>query len=63
MLVVTYYSFFFGFIITAELSSICYTTTEAPVIVYHAKLGALPIEEKKGRGVNCFTYHVTFLRA
>ena len=55
-----------GFIIPAELSSTCYTTTEVPIIAHHAKLGglhlapkgpaiqggALPIKEKKGRGVN-----------
>ena len=54
-----------------------YTTTEAPVIAHHAKLGGLrlapkgpailggapPIKEKKGRGVNWFTYHVAFVRA
>ena len=69
--------FFFCFIIPAELSSTCYTTTEAPVIAHHAKLGGLrlapkgpaiqggapPIKEKKGRGVNWFTYRVTFVRA
>ena len=69
--------FFFGFIIPAELSSTCYTTTEAPVIAHHAKLGGLrlapkgpaihggapPIKEKKGRGVNWFTYRVAFVRA
>ena len=68
---------FFGFIIPAELSSTCYTTTEAPVIAHHAKLGGLrlapkgpaihggapPIKEKKGRGVNWFTYRVAFVRA
>ena len=69
--------FCFGFIIPAELSSTCYTTTEAPVIAHHAKLGGLrlapkgpaiqggapPIKEKKGRGVNWFTYRVAFVRA
>ena len=69
--------FFFCFIIPAELSSTCYTTTEAPVIAHHAKLGGLrlapkgpaiqggapPIKEKKGRGVNWFTYRVAFVRA
>ena len=58
-----------------ELSSTCYTTTEAPVIAHHAKLGGLrlapkgpaiqggapPIKEKKGRGVNWFTYRVAFV--
>ena len=67
--------FFFSFIIPAELSSTCYTTTEAPVIAHHAKLGGLrlapkgpaihggapPIKEKKGRGVNWFTYRVAFV--
>ena len=57
--------------------STCYTTTEAPVIAHHAKLGGLrlapkgpaiqggapPIKEKKGRGVNWFTYRVAFVRA
>ena len=71
------YIFFFCFIIPAELSSTCYTTTEAPVIAHHAKLGGLrlapkgpaiqggapPIKEKKGRGVNWFTYRVAFVRA
>ena len=66
---------FFCFIIPAELSSTRYTTTEAPVIAHHAKLGGLrlapkgpaihggapPIKEKKGRGVNWFTYRVTFV--
>ena len=64
-----------GFIIPAELSSTCYTTTEAPVIAHHAKLGGLrlapkgpaihggapPIKERKGRGVNWFTYRVAFV--
>ena len=68
---------FFFFIIPAELSSTCYTTTEAPVIAHHAKLGGLrlalkgpaihggapPIKERKGRGVNWFTYCVTFVTA
>ena len=72
-----YCTFFFGggFIIPAELSSTCYTTTEAPVIAHHAKLGGLrlapkgpaihggapPIKERKGRGVNWFTYRVAFV--
>ena len=68
-------AFFFFFIIPAELSSTCYTTTEAPVIAHHAKLGGLrlvpkgpaiqggapPIKGKKGRGVNWFTYRVAFV--
>ena len=68
-------SFFFCFIIPAELSSTRYTTTEAPVIAHHAKLGGLrlapkgpaiqggapPIKEKKGRGVNWFTYRVAIV--
>ena len=67
--------FFFCFIIPAELSSTYYTTTEAPVIAHHAKLGGLrlapkgpaiqggapPIKERKGRGVNWFTYRVAFV--
>ena len=72
-----FFFFFFFFIIPAGLSSTCYTTTEAPVIAHHAKLGGLrlapkgpalhggapPIKEKKGRGVNWFTYRVAFVRA
>ena len=68
---------YIGFIIPAELSSTCYTTTEAPVIAHHAKLGGLrlapkgpaikggapPIKGRKGRGVNWFTYRVAFVRA
>ena len=38
--------FFFDFIIPAELSSTCYTTTEAPVIAHHAKLGGLRLAPK-----------------
>ena len=73
----SYFFIYFCFIIPAELSSTCYTTTEVPVIAHHAKLGGLrlalkrpaiqggtpPIKEKKGRGVNWFTYRVTFVRA